>query len=55
MQQVQLIQLQTQTTISLVASKAVHGDFVHVWSDGTNWYLDGQCKVQDGITTTQAD
>ena len=42
-------------TISLVASKAVHGDFVHVWSDGTNWYLDGQCKVQDGITTTQTD
>ena len=41
-------------TISLVASKAVHGDFVHVWSDGTNWYLNGQCKVQDGITTTQA-
>jgi hypothetical protein len=41
-------------TISLVASKAVHGDFVHVWSDGTNWYLSGQCKVQDGITTTQA-
>lgn len=27
---------------------------VHVWSDGTNWYLDGMCKVQDGITTTQA-
>jgi hypothetical protein len=41
-------------TISLVASKAVHGDYVHVWSDGTNWYLDGQCKVQDAITTTQA-
>ena len=41
-------------TISFVANKAVHGDFVHVWSDGTNWYLDGQCKVQDGITTTQA-
>jgi hypothetical protein len=41
-------------TISLVASKAVHGDYVHVWSDGTNWYLDGMCKVQDGITTTQA-
>ena len=41
-------------TISLVASKALHGDFVHVWSDGTNWYLDGQCKVQDAITTTQA-
>tara|TARA_B110000211_G_C13678708_1_gene377832 strand:+ start:59 stop:535 length:477 start_codon:yes stop_codon:yes gene_type:complete len=42
-------------TISFVASKAVHGDFAHVWSDGTNWYLDGMCKVQDGITTTQAD
>ena len=41
-------------TISFVASKAVHGDFAHVWSDGTNWYLDGMCKVQDGITTTQA-
>ena len=41
-------------TISLVASKAVHGDYVHVWCDGTNWYLDGQCKVQDAITTTQA-
>ena len=41
-------------TISLVASKAVHGDYVHVWSDGTNWYLDGQCKVQAAITTPQA-
>jgi len=41
-------------TISLVASKAVHGDYAHVWSDGTNWYLDGMTKVQDGITTTQA-
>jgi hypothetical protein len=30
------------------------GILLHVWSDGTNWYLDGQCKVQDGITTTQA-
>lgn len=41
-------------TISFIASKAVHGDFAHVWSDGTNWYLDGMCKVQDGMTTTQA-
>jgi len=41
-------------TVSFVAQKAVHGDFVHVWSDGTNWYLDGMCKVQDGITLTQA-
>ena len=42
-------------TVSFVAAKAVHGDFVHVWCDGTNWYLDGMCKVQDGITLTQAD
>lgn len=41
-------------TISFIASKAVHGDYAHVYSDGTNWYLDGMCKVQDGMTTTQA-
>ena len=41
-------------TISFIASKAVHGDFAHIWSDGTNWYLDGMCKAQDGMTTTQA-
>jgi len=39
-------------TISFIANKAVHGDFAHVWSDGTDWYLDGMCKVQDGMTTT---
>ena len=41
-------------TISFIASKALHGDFAHVWSDGTNWYLDGLCKAFDGMTTTQA-
>jgi hypothetical protein len=41
-------------TISFVANLAVHGDYAHVYSDGTNWYLDGMCKVQDGMTTTQA-
>ena len=41
-------------TISFIASKALHGDFAHVYCDGTNWYLDGMCKVQDGMTTTQA-
>ena len=40
--------------INFIAAKALHGDFAHVWSDGTNWYLDGQCTVQDGITVTQA-
>jgi len=38
--------------ISFVANLALHGDFAHVWSDGTDWYLDGMCKVQDGMTTT---
>ena len=41
-------------TISFVADKAVLGDLAHVWSDGTYWYLDGHCFVQDGMTTTQA-
>jgi len=41
-------------TISFIASKALHGDYAHVWSDGTNWYLDGMCKAFDGMTTTQA-
>ena len=41
-------------TISFVADKAVLGDLAHVWSDGTYWFLDGHCFVQDGMTTTQA-
>ena len=41
-------------TISFIADKAVQGDLAHVWSDGTDWYLDGHCFVQDGMTTTQA-
>lgn len=41
-------------TISFIADKAVLGDLAHVWCDGTTWYLDGHCFVQDGMTTTQA-
>ena len=41
-------------TTSFIADKAVQGDLAHVWSDGTDWYLDGHCFVQDGMTTTQA-
>jgi hypothetical protein len=41
-------------TITFVANKAVHGDHAHVWCDGTTWYLDGMCFVQDGMTTSQA-
>lgn len=39
-------------TISFVANLAEHGDYAHVWSDGTGWYLDGMTFVQDGMTTT---
>tara|TARA_R110000803_G_scaffold5230_6_gene17356 strand:+ start:9039 stop:9551 length:513 start_codon:yes stop_codon:yes gene_type:complete len=45
--------VQDADTISFVANLAVHGDFAHVWTDGTNWYLDGMCSVEDGMTTTQ--
>ena len=41
-------------TISFVADKAVHGDYVHLFCDGTTWLIEGMCFVQDGMTTTQA-
>ncbi len=41
-------------TISFVANKAIKGDWVSVESDGTSWFVQGMCNVQDGITTTQA-
>ncbi len=41
-------------TISFVANKALRGDYAHVYCDGVNWFLDGMCTVQDGMTTTQA-
>jgi len=41
-------------SINFILNLAVHGDYCHVWCDGTNWYLDGMCKVQDAITTTSA-
>jgi len=46
--------VQDADTISFVANLALHGDFAHLYCDGTNWYLDGMCAVQDGMTTTQA-
>ncbi len=45
--------VQDADTISFVASLALHGDFAHLWCDGTNWFLNGMCAVQDGMTTTQ--
>lgn len=41
-------------TISFIADLMIEGDYVHLWSDGTSWFIDGICDVQDGMTTTQA-
>lgn len=41
-------------TISFVDSKAVAGDIVEVYCDGTNWFAYGRCSVFDAITFTTA-
>ena len=41
-------------TISFKDGAAKHGDFCHVWSDGTNWYLTGTVVAAGGATVTQA-
>lgn len=49
-----VVVVQDADSINFILNLAVHGDFAHVYSDGTNWFLDGMCAVQDGMTTTQA-
>lgn len=41
-------------TISFVSAKAVAGDRVEVFSDGTNWFAYCFCSVFDAITITTA-
>jgi hypothetical protein len=41
-------------TISFVSAKAVAGDRVELWCDGTNWFAHGFCTVFDAITLTTA-
>lgn len=41
-------------TITFAASKALHGDYVHLYCDGTNWMVDGMCSAFDGIVGSQA-
>lgn len=36
--------------ITFVANKAVAGDRVHLFCDGTNWYMSAECSVFDAIT-----
>lgn len=41
-------------TISFVSAKAVAGDRVVMYCDGTNWFAHGFCTVFDSITITTA-
>lgn len=43
-----------EDTITFVDGTAVVGDMVKLFSDGTNWYVTGQCAAAGGITLTQA-
>lgn len=43
-----------EDTISFVATAELPGDWVEVWSDGTNWYVSGHGVTSGSITFTQA-
>jgi len=40
-------------SVNFVASAAKNGDYIELWSDGTSWFLSGQCIIATGITSTQ--
>ncbi len=47
-----LVQLASaETTITIVFTKAIPGDWFTLESDGTNWYLAGQLSVAGSLTT----
>ncbi len=39
-------------TLTFVLNKAVAGDSIAIWSDGTNWFYSAECSVFDAITGT---
>ncbi len=41
-----------EDTITFTASAAISGDWVELWSDGTNWYVTGQAFAATGIACT---
>lgn len=43
-----------ENTISFVASAESVGDWVYLWSDGTNWYASGSGVTTGSITFTAA-
>jgi hypothetical protein len=47
-----LVQLASaETTITIVFTKAIKGDWFTLESDGTNWYVAGQLSVAASFTT----
>lgn len=47
-----LVQLASaETTITIVFTKSIVGDWFTLESDGTNWYLAGQLSVAASLTT----
>lgn len=47
-----LVQLASaETTITIVFTNAIQGDWFTLESDGTNWYLAGQLSVAGSFTT----
>ena len=47
-----LVQLASaETTITIVHTKAIQGDWFTLENDGTNWYLAGQLSVAGSLTT----
>jgi hypothetical protein len=47
-----LVQLSSaETTLTVVHTKSIQGDWFTLESDGTNWYLAGQFSVADSFTT----
>jgi len=47
-----LVQLSSaETTLTIVHTKAIEGDWITLECDGTNWYLAGQFSVASSFTT----
>jgi len=47
-----LVQLASaETTLTIVHTKSIEGDWITLESDGTNWYLAGQFSVAASFTT----
>ena len=47
-----LVQLMSaETTLTIVHTKSIPGDWLELESDGTNWYVSGQFSVASSITS----